>query len=349
MNKSDKCYPLELTQKIADKYPGCWDKIEKLRLAEKDTFDSRRCYIPISICSDVAAECQSSDIVTDTMILSVTSAWRLHKQIYQFDPEMEELLYDQYDEDLIIPIEILNNLPYQCIYIKTNFVPNSNGFFVSIEDDMKTHELELRLTILENNMKCGCIPIHLIPNGTIRDGFDKARQINDYQLSHLLGKKQSDVIIQTTKKYSEKMLEYTSKMIQLVLYVCASNKEILEDEKQKKILRQPKNHTSIKDKYREVQKWNCGTETGTIIRKMKSSNKNKKYNYISIGYTEKGSPKRPHSRKGHWHHFWTGAKNSNNRKLELRWLSPTFINAKINDIPQINLIEGNNKNDNKNN
>ena len=57
------------------------------------------------------------------------------------------------------------------------------------------------------------------------------------------------------------MLEYTSKMIQLVLYICASNKEILEDEKQKKILRQPKNHTSIKDKCREVQKWNCGTET----------------------------------------------------------------------------------------
>lgn len=74
MNKSDKCYPLELTQKIADKYPGCWDKIEKLRLAEKNTFDSRRCYIPISICSDFATECQSSDIVTDTMILSVISA-----------------------------------------------------------------------------------------------------------------------------------------------------------------------------------------------------------------------------------------------------------------------------------
>lgn len=84
-------------------------------------------------------------------------------------------------------------------------------------------------------------------------------------------------------------------------------------------------------------------------KKMKSSNTNKKYNYISIGYTEKGSPKRPHSRKGHWHHFWTGSKNSDNRKLELRWLSPTFINGKINNTPQINLIEGNNKNDNKNN
>lgn len=145
------------------------------------------------------------------------------------------------------------------------------------------------------------------------------------------------------------MLEYTSKMIQLVLYICASNKEILEDEKQKKILRQPKNHTSIKDKCREVQKWNCGTETGTIIRKVKSSNTNKKYNYIFSGYTGKGSPKRLHSRKGCWHHFGTGLKNSDDRKIELRWLSPTFINGKINDIPQINLIEGNNKNDSKNN
>lgn len=89
--------------------------------------------------------------------------------------------------------------------------------------------------------------------------------------------------------------------------------------------------------------------TGVIIRQLKSFNINKEHNYVSIDYTGKGSPKRLHSRKGHWHHFGTGSKNTNNRKLELRCLSPTFINGKINDIPQINLIEGNNKNENKNN
>lgn len=53
--------------------------------------------------------------------------------------------------------------------------------------------------------------------------------------------------------------------------------------------------------------------------------------------TTHNSP-RPHMRRGHWHHFWTGPKNEpENRLLVLRWLSPMVIAAdlEIEDAPVV--------------
>lgn len=42
---------------------------------------------------------------------------------------------------------------------------------------------------------------------------------------------------------------------------------------------------------------------------------------------------RPHMRRGHWHHFWTGPKNDEtNRKLVLKWLSPMMISVDTEDV-----------------
>ena len=39
---------------------------------------------------------------------------------FSFDKDMEDVLTEQGSEDLIIPIEVLSNLPYPCIYIAEN-------------------------------------------------------------------------------------------------------------------------------------------------------------------------------------------------------------------------------------
>ena len=66
------------------------------------------------------------------------------------------------------------------------------------------------------------------------------------------------------------------------------------------------------------------------------------YTYIPRSSDNKGgTPKSPHSRRGHWHHFWTGAKNSDDRKLILKWIAPTFINKNLStDSVQLNIVEG---------
>lgn len=65
---------------------------------------------------------------------------------------------------------------------------------------------------------------------------------------------------------------------------------------------------------------NVGFRIGATIRKAKAA---------STAHTEEpghGSKKSPHSRRGHWHHYWTGPRDGE-RKLVLKWVAPTFINA----------------------
>lgn len=50
-----------------------------------------------------------------------------------------------------------------------------------------------------------------------------------------------------------------------------------------------------------------------------------------------GSAKSPHSRKGHWHHFWTGKRGTEERKLILKWVAPMFINGGTDEV-SVNLI-----------
>ena len=49
----------------------------------------------------------------------------------------------------------------------------------------------------------------------------------------------------------------------------------------------------------------------------------------SGGEATPGGKKRPHSRRGHWHHYWAGPQDD--RRLILKWTAPTYIHA--DDMP----------------
>ena len=52
---------------------------------------------------------------------------------------------------------------------------------------------------------------------------------------------------------------------------------------------------------------------------MSAQRKIRAYNTIKLA---------PDSRRGHWHHFWTGAKDKpEERKLVLKWVAPTMIHG----------------------
>lgn len=110
----------------------------------------------------------------------------------------------------------------------------------------------------------------------------------------------------------DEMVKLYSEILQLILYICAENSEITENETQKKIRKVPAKiagKTIIKDRFSEVQKNDCGKSIAVKIRNF-NTNKNNNVIYISEN-TGKGSRKSPHSRRGHWHHYWTGSKKNN--------------------------------------
>lgn len=334
--KEEKCVPLMLTNKMGAKYPTAWTEAENLRqMNGKDVKWDERCYLPISAAIAIASRGDNTKIpntVLDADLLAAIVPWRLHKQIFTFDEELERILLDQADEELQIPIEILNNLPYSCIYIKLHDL-EYDGFFVHFESDVNDGTFELRFLICEKNPDASPLPLplHLKAGYTLQDSINETvKKASDNATNF------KSMFLNMMNGYHKELTEKSAAFLQLVLYICAENKEVEEDAEQKRIYKKPQNSQYIKDKYREVQKFTCGKEIGNIVRKVFSQKKSKLKSQNTENILEtasennrtykKGTMKSPHSRRGHWHHFWTGKRDSSERKLILKWLPPTFIN-----------------------
>lgn len=67
-----------------------------------------------------------------------------------------------------------------------------------------------------------------------------------------------------------------------------------------------------------MRDYDVGIRVGAALRKAARSEPHRSE---GVGT---GTAKRPHSRRGHWHHYWTGPMDRD-RKLVLKWTAPTII------------------------
>lgn len=338
--KKKECRPLDITNYVAEKYPNCWEMLEQLRNCDEE-YDRKRCYVPIGACLAISGKNGNNvQSVYDAQLMAAAAAWRIHKQIYRFTPEMQDMLMKQNGgNDMVVPVQALDNIPYQCIYIKLNSDNGTDGFFVHFESDVNTGGLELRLLLVSDNNICQPLILHLNENETIKNCVEKMLDeskrngMNFEEAVKTLGIGQEGYI----QEYASMVEPY----LQLVLYICAENKEVSENPEQKQITRIPRKKEYIRDKYREVQMWDCGiniTETIRMFgRTMPHTATLNKVAQQGIG----GTSKRPHSRRGHWHHYWTGQIGTQDRKLVLKWVAPTFIHGGTAAV-QINIVQRDN-------
>lgn len=114
---------------------------------------------------------------------------------------------------------------------------------------------------------------------------------------------------------SEAYMSYLA--IQIVLYLQAQNSDII-----KIPARKPAKKKSTKQRSSRVQSYNVGYNVGATIRREKRIYEDGAH---SSGVSGHHTPKRPHIRRGHFHSFWTGKKDGNERKLVVRWVAPTYV------------------------
>lgn len=334
---TNNCIPLKLTNKYGSKYPDVWKKIDDIYI--KNAENKNPNYIndfwfmlsnykksnkSIVNVDDITVALFDQEAFILPGMLDALYKWRIHKQIYRFSIEMEKLLYEQND-GFDSPIWILNSLPYNCIYIETNELSEDTlGFF--FYKDYKSYTA----IVIYNDMSWKNITFNYDEKTdrktTLKESVNR-QAVND----------KCNVPVDSI--ISDGVYSLLPKIVQLVLYICASNAEISENAEQKKITRKPKSKDFIKDKYREVQIWDCGNEISEKIRMFSSQEKSNKRSENSAEYIVKaGVGKAPHSRRGHWHHFWTGKIGTDDRKLVLKWLAPMFING-VPNIINVNIAE----------
>lgn len=282
--------------------------------------------------------------------------WNNSKIIYKFDRDIEQDLIDNSDFSFNsqMPIELFQYLPHNNFFVSMNnsfyeqlkevIVNQTNpyfsdiplakqsseepyllGFFLNKDklyktDDygrIKYYDFQYTVTILYHSEIRGCfcprfvkidlnIPKDRSNSLTILDCISKANANRDNKECEL----------------------FITKILPYIFYLCSENAVIQERKISKKYLKK-----LYKDKLEAKPTINIVSKPieervlsrvfpskSVMIEELNFSNK-------------KGTAKCPHERRSHWHKYWVGKKNSEERRLVLKWLSSMRIRTDLKEIP----------------
>ena len=268
--------------------------------------------------------------------------WRKHRVIYQFDKTLTESLLNQagrMDETERLPCELLKNLPYPCITIEsapfTVEVPRENkknfkigftgNFYLMYEEKGDTFDwdaLNGLWELIDGRLVSFYIPV--FENGTIKDSIDALHKYLKSGVSE----------VEITREDAESQIAPFLFAIQIVLYLQAQNAD-MQDATVPKKKKKSNKKSATQSRVKPPRIVYVGYKVGKVLRSYDEGAKPTS--------TGTGTPKRPHSRRGHWHHFWTGAKDKpEERKLVLKWVAPTMVHGEQpNETTTVVKIKGN--------
>ena len=316
----DKETPLQLVRKWEKMLPGVYTVLDDLRAA-KDSGEilwPDYCDLPIGaaftyLVGQAGLPKQGAAMLAAELTACWT--WRKTKKIYLFDPNLAKSLAEQAEDAKdtdILPSDLLLHLPYPCIYIKApGLVDNTDGFWVWDEYDMNEKRAELRIQWVTSDMGYSVAQVlHLLPGATIKDCVIDTIKTT---MEHL----DLDIKLQEAGVEDAKIV---LSAIQLVLYLLSENAEVAPIPKPMSAGQTSGNMTTLKkgvDKAGQVDGYSVGIRIGAALR-------NAAQRTSHGASTGTGSAKRSHTRRGHWHHYWTGPMDGD-RKLILKWTAPTVI------------------------
>ena len=232
--------------------------------------------------------------------------WGRDKEVFRFDAEMELALADC--EEVRLPVRVLDRLPYNCFYIefaengifRSNFhgclvmvVPCLLGYVVTFQRVKETGEGMFGRVILVPDESDGTF---LFTRNEIsaEDGLDRNKDWTEFSFFAL----------------------------NALLYLCAENSAVHENETTKKTYRPG---GRVKHKFSEIRKWDCEFRIASD-KKYQNSGKDAGSNEEKVCKVKNVTKAvTPHTRRAHWHHYWTGKGRTT---LSLRWIAPVRVGGK---------------------
>lgn len=255
------------------------------------------------------------------------NTWNKYKPIYRFDPELAKELVSNSKELLTssMPTLLLDNLPFPAVWIELD-----NGQF---PDFKKIHSEMLRVQgilvykIIYSSKKILCLEYvdSSLLSFLVRLEYDRHKTLKEAIVERPLDADEED-----DPKLDKLVDDYIAQALSLVLYLCANNADVRESERSK-------NRISGAG---GVTEWDVGVRYGNAIRAYAAKE----------GKSHKGSHsrKRPHWRKGHFQHYWTGPKSKpEERKLILNWVDPVLVNEELANIDKLPAVIHKVENDRK--
>ena len=220
--------------------------------------------------------------------------WYKYKQVFEFDATTfhEITIADKIKEILA---DVLEAIPFPSIYL---WLPKGA---MGLNDG----DVDGIVVYKSNNTITFCL---FTTNITVKTYvFSLMATIGEMAETVGLDETMSEILVQI--------------LFRLLLYVCTTNADVCTETVYRKSTKAK--GASRKNPDRKPYKvWKCGFRYGIALQKQQSER-------VQSVATGTGAEKKPHSRRGHYHHFWVGKRDSEERKLILKWVNPTYIHSEL--------------------
>lgn len=262
--------------------------------------------------------------------LGASYIWAQTKQAFEFDSTLYDALTSQpLDGD--VPKEALLRLPVPCVYISNQFALDeetvAEGFFAWLEYDVNAKWMELRLLFLFPGTD-DSLPFVCPLEGTLEEGIQKLGESAKFRAQAARLK-----VPTLGKDGTDRTKALFGKAMNLLLYLCAEEPDYATPPRRSRA-KPASTGFSRSPAPSKVNMTEVGVRIGATIRKgMAATNRSEG---AAEGKTH-ASPA-PHIRRAHWHHYWTGARDSDSRSLVLKWTPPVLVGAYSKDGDRVTTI-----------
>ena len=316
---------IEQEQRLRNTYPGLMSSMKP-----GSDFDSK-----IQLGLDFLARCgiDKDTAIDDGQIAAAVSLWADHRPIYSIDHELQlELIaqVERLEEIEQLPADLIRALPYPCISIeqrgmtlsltnkdtgsKVSRIDLSGRFFVFIQPKCRMFDDDSLVVMAENGDHK--VLLYFLPiKATIGDSVKALKSFWD----RWSGRSDYDDELAAFE------LHVSLYIVQVILYLQAINADV----QVRPAPAQKRKRSSLAKQPKPPKQYDVGVRLGNAMRRYKYERAADEHPNSNAG---SHSTHRPHSRRGHWHHFWTGKRSEpENRKLVLQWVEPTFVGGKSTD------------------
>ena len=339
-------------------YPQAWKRFDTFRAAKGKAIPDWPgwCFCPMNFAYAIVAEeaDDSIDPVGSAGLLAAAAAWRVSQGVYVFD---ETVLQDLWRQPVSgeIPSEVLLRLPEWGMYIlfpKPMLVYEAEGaepqtvlgFFAYLDYDPETQTRTLRIVADSPTGFMQTVPIDLV--GTLDDSIKACMAESIWQVQGRESNPEhvEEVVAGISAEQPEiakQARAVREPFLSVCLYLCADNADIEGTGSRRRPVVVKTRHGPRMMVPDAPKVWEVAYRTGAAIRKAQEE---------AVQYASKGgshAPPRPHTRRAHWHHYWTGPKakpgaaQPTERKLVLKWIPQLDINVDEEHalIPTIHEVE----------
>lgn len=237
--------------------------------------------------------------------------WCDYKQIYSFDKDTLDFLYNQ-KHKTDIDYDFLEKLPlpYDTLFIENDF---------HFDDDETVRSILVTRSLSDYGV---VLNMFLFYDRTLIDGEHRYVVLNLAK-----GELLEDRINETYGNSDEKNLIYG--VLNLLMYLSQPKVEILRKNSGIKEKKNPK--TNMPKSF-----YNANYDNNEVGYKMGVAIRNYRYVYENANKGETGRTVKPHMRSGHFHSYWTGEGRT---KLIVKFLEPTFVKGGGNVDPVLHKVK----------